>query len=173
MTTPENKDHLLAGFEHLIHSVKEGLHNQSPLANAVANGLEKLAEAKELTREEIDKLHSFLQRDIQDAAVYLEETGEELTQWLKFDIAQLENHFASLLALMVDETRQKLTELELEAKHAQDIHTGEIVAAGTLACNSCDNEITFHKPGRVPPCGKCRTTHFRRISVVLNEADGE
>jgi len=40
--------------------------------------------------------------------------------------------------------------------------TGEITHGGEFRCTSCEGKIHLKKPGRLPPCPKCRNTEFRR-----------
>lgn len=40
--------------------------------------------------------------------------------------------------------------------------TGDITAAGALACAGCDFEVTFRDTATVPPCPKCASTGFTR-----------
>lgn len=52
-----------------------------------------------------------------------------------------------------------------ETSHEHPAHgkvrTGEIAAEGTYRCTNCGNEITFDRPGHVPPCSVCTNTEWR------------
>jgi predicted RNA-binding Zn-ribbon protein involved in translation (DUF1610 family) len=49
------------------------------------------------------------------------------------------------------------------AERRVEYRTGEVTAAGTLACRACGGEITLKAAGRIPPCPKCYKTRFMRI----------
>jgi predicted RNA-binding Zn-ribbon protein involved in translation (DUF1610 family) len=69
---------------------------------------------------------------------------------------------------MVDETRETLKGFEQEASRVGEWHTGEVVGIGTFECKSCGEVIHFHKPGHMPPCPKCRSSKYRRLTTKDN-----
>ncbi|MBU0479939.1 MAG: zinc ribbon-containing protein [Proteobacteria bacterium] len=40
--------------------------------------------------------------------------------------------------------------------------TGEMTHGGEFVCTSCGGALNLKKPGRMPPCPKCKKTEFRR-----------
>jgi len=50
----------------------------------------------------------------------------------------------------------------LAAKVAKKIvfTTGEMTDPGTLNCLTCDTQLHFTVPGKIPPCGNCHGTEF-------------
>lgn len=123
---------------------------------------EKAIELGELSHEEAIKIGDWLKRDLHDAADFLAETGSELGNWLRFDIELLEDRLRDLLEETVDHTRIELEAFAERARHADEIHTGEVVSPGTLLCVECSQEIHLHGTSHVPPCPKCHATRFRR-----------
>lgn len=122
-------------------------------------------ELGELTREEAEKVTAYLKRDIEEAANFLQETGEEFSNWMKFDYNLIEETFKQAFINVADQTRLQLTELGNAAQRlASSYHTGEITGIGTLVCEKCGEELHFKKTGHIPPCPKCHATVFKRAT---------
>lgn len=106
-------------------------------------------------------LAQFIQRDLTEAAHYLNKTGEELSTWLGFEEALIESTFWNVFSAAADQTTTELADIALQAAYAP-YHTGEIAGLGTLSCDRCGEQLHFHKPGHLPPCPKCHGTSFHR-----------
>lgn len=138
--------------EHAIPTLEQNLEKAK----------ERAVELGELTREEADRVAAYLKRDMEDAAQYLEDSGNEFGAWLKFDIAQVERRLFEKMLTVADRTRIELAEFEARMHEAQTYHTGEITGPGVLRCESCGEELHFTEPGHIPPCPKCNATTFVR-----------
>ena len=114
-----------------------------------------------LKEEDVVKLEGYVKRDLIDAARYREKTGGSLQDWLGFDLALIKNEFLEMFSAAADKTTTELLLLKLQAEGAE-YHTGELTGLGTLACDQCGEKLHFHKPGHIPPCPKCSSTHFHR-----------
>ena len=132
------------------------------LRRALDQAREKAVELNELTREEAERLSEYVERDMQEAAHYLLETGNEFRQWWQFDVQMIEQRMLEMFANVADKTRLELEKIADQAREASLYHTGEVTGPGTLLCNSCGKELHFHKAGHIPPCPSCRGTGFRR-----------
>lgn len=140
---------------------KEGM---PVLEKTIEKAAENAHELGELTKEEAEKISSYLKRDLQDAAGYLSESGEQLKEWLSFDLELVENRLMEIFSTMVDHTKLELDKLATRADQIGEWHTGEIVGVGTLRCKACGELLHFHATGHIPPCPKCQKTAFSRIS---------
>jgi hypothetical protein len=143
----------LAGIE------KKGLPG---LRESIDHAREHAVELGELTREEADRIASYVQRDMEEAASFLADTGEEIREWLRFDLQLVETRLIDVFSRVADQTSLQLRELAERARRAELYHTGEVAGPGTLVCTACGKELHFHKPGRIPPCASCRGIEFRR-----------
>ena len=114
-----------------------------------------------LKEEDVVKLEGYVKRDLIDAARYRNKTGGSLQDWLGFDLALIKNEFLEMFSAAADKTTTELMLLKLQAESAE-YHTGELTGLGTLACDQCGEKLHFHKPGHIPPCPKCNSTHFHR-----------
>ncbi len=137
---------------------------QSGVRKAVDTAMEKATELEELSREEAELVSIYVMRDLEDAASFINTSGKELRDWLRFDLEVVENAVADRFAQMVDHTRDELLKLEIRASALGEWKSGEITGIGTLQCKSCGELLHFHQTGHIPPCPKCHGTTFRRIS---------
>ena len=159
-------DRLVAAYNQMLTRAAEALHHgETGAKQALDKAMEKSSELGELSREEAEKVGGYLQRDLSDAARFLNANGKELADWLSFDLAAVEMGIGQLFSGMVDQTRATLTDLELRANALGEWHTGEVVSIGTLQCKSCGEVLHFHHTSHIPPCPKCHSTTWRRLSA--------
>ncbi|MEO5573020.1 MAG: zinc ribbon-containing protein [Gammaproteobacteria bacterium] len=175
MTENNTSEKLVLAYNRMMERVKAALehagHDTLPsVQQHIESAKKKAVELGELTREEAEKIGTYVKRDLHDAADYLTVTGKELAAWLRFDMKLVEQRVLDVFSTMVDRTRQELDKLGLRAKVADESkntniwHTGEVTGVGTLSCAACGQPMHFHATGRIPPCPKCYATRFRRIS---------
>jgi len=129
---------------------------------ALDEAKEKVAEATELTGEEIEKVSDFVMRDLRDAAEYIAVGERELADWLRLDVLYIEDSLLDIFSHMVDETTLALEDIRKKADEVGVWHTGEIASIGTLVCKECGEVLHFKKTGHIPPCPKCHHTEYRR-----------
>ncbi|MDM8545398.1 zinc ribbon-containing protein [Candidatus Venteria ishoeyi] len=158
---------LMQRVKESLNQTREGVGN---LRQYIDTAVNKAIELEEINDMEARKLGNYLHRDVQDAAKFLVETGKELKDWMRFDLSLIEGRILDSFSGMVDYTRIELDKIAEQAQADTHIHTGEIASPGTIACNACGKEMTFHKPGRIPPCPACHKTEFSR---VWNEPDAK
>lgn len=161
---------LIAAYDKMMARVHQFLDTAEQqalptLQNNIDKAKEQAVELKEITHDEAEKLSYYVRRDLHDAADYLEQTGEELSAWLSFDLELVEDRLLEVFAKVADKTRLELAQLAEQAKRAEEYHTGEITSIGTLACKSCDGLVHFNQTGRIPPCPKCHQTVFVRVPL--------
>jgi len=154
--TKQNHPHsttekLTTAYNDMMERVKTGIemveNDVAPRLHSAIDKAQGLAmELGELTHEEAEKIGTYLKRDIEDAAEFLTgPKGQELHDWLRFDLQQVESQiFASFLSV-ADQTKLDLMKLEEQAARTSIYHSGEITGIGTLACSECGKQIHFHK----------------------------
>ena len=140
-------------------------HTAPVLKHFIHNARDVAVDLEELTREEAEKIAMYLQRDIEDAGKHLAETGQELGDWLRFDMHQIEDRLIETLDRVTDHTRQEMLEFEHEIQEGPAWNTGEITGPGTLVCANCDAIIRFHETAHIPNCPNCEHTVFHRKTV--------
>lgn len=159
-------DHLVSAYEKMLERVHDSVERAEQhlpsLKQNLDNAREKAVELGELTREEADKVSSYLERDMHDAATYMTETGQQLRDWWQFDVKLMEQRLMDMFIGVADQTSVQLREMTENLRRAQLYHTGEVTGPGTLVCTGCGKEMHYTKPGRIPPCPNCHATEFRR-----------
>lgn len=151
-------DRMLERTREAMDKADKGLHD------ALDNAMERATELGELTREEAELVSIYVMRDLEDAADFVSKSGNELRDWLRFDLEVVEDALLQIFSQMVDHTRVALDELQRRADTLGEWHTGEVTGIGTLECKGCGEKLHFHQTGHIPPCPKCHGTRFRRIS---------
>ncbi|PLY14845.1 MAG: hypothetical protein C0631_10055 [Sedimenticola sp.] len=168
---PEDKkdpvERLVDAYENMLERVDEMLDKAEKTAlptlkKSLEKARERAVELNELTREEAEKISAYVERDMHDAADYLNKTGEEFRNWFSFDMKLIESHMIEMFANVADRTRLELERFAEQARESSLYHTGEITGPGTLVCVECGKELHYHKAGHIPPCPQCHTTKFRR-----------
>ena len=160
-------DRLTDGYDVMLERVNDVMKDaEHKTSNRFREGMEhareKAIELDELSREEAEKIGSYLERDLKDAARFLSDTGDEFKQWFKFDLELVESRMFEAFASVADKTRVELEQWSEWAREASRYTTGEVTGAGTLVCEACGKELHFHKAGHIPPCPACGKTHFCR-----------
>lgn len=167
MNEPKFEEKLIAAYDRMMNRVHEFLDSAESkalptLKQRIELARQRAVELREVTSEEADKIATYVERDLHDAAEYLQRSGKEFSSWLQFDLQQVEKRMFELFATVADRTRFELDKLAAQARSSQQYHTGEITGIGTLYCSDCNTQMQFKKTGRIPPCPKCHHTTFKR-----------
>lgn len=170
-TSEESKqdptDKLVHAYEQMLKQTHETIETaQKESVPRFREMLEKardnMVELGELTREEADKVSQFIKRDIEDAASYIADTGQELRDWWRFDLQLMEQRMMDMFTRVADQTSLQLAQWAETARQMSLYQAGEITGPGTLVCDKCGAETHFVKAGRIPACADCGGTRFRR-----------
>ncbi len=160
-----NKNKLVTAYSdfmnHLHETMEDTLHS---FAEALEISKEKTSKNSDLTSDEMDKVSSFVKRDIEHAAHGLssKEDKDSLSEWFKFDIELIENFTLDAFLSLADKTRLELAKLEQLAE-THIYHSGDITVPGTFICDDCGKEIAFKSPSEIPECPQCHGKTFIRI----------
>ncbi len=160
----EAYNRMLAQIRHSGEQAEKEL--RPALAHLVEAAKEKAVELGELTRDEAEKVGTWLKRDIEDAAEYLAgDEARDLVDWFKFDIQLIEDRLLEMFTRVADKTRLELIRLQQAADRSSEYHTGEITGIGALECVGCGKRLHFHATGHIPPCPECHGTRFIRAGT--------
>lgn len=168
---PDPVDKLVDAYEHMLKHASETIEETEKeavpaLRELLNKAREHLVEFGEITREEAVKVAEYVERDIQDAATYLAETGDDLKAWWRFDLDLIEGRLRDAFSRVADQTSLELQNWAEQARQASLFQAGEVTGPGTLACLSCGAEMHLHKAGRIPPCPKCQALSFKRATTL-------
>ena len=89
--------------------------------------------------------------------------GATLAQWLKFDLALLEQSVVERLLAVADRSRIDYELLREQLDHGEEQYlSGEVTVPGTLRCLHCSTQQQLHHTGRIEPCVDCGGLVFER-----------
>ncbi len=147
-------------IEHLYEAMGDTLHG---IGEAMEQAKEKISALGVHTQSEINHIADNLQRDLKLAASGTPDSSpDSLSQWLKFDVALIENFALKNFFEIADKTRVKLTELELDAKQYHPYHSGDVACPGAFVCDGCGKHIAFKSTSVIPHCPECHGESFSR-----------
>jgi hypothetical protein len=150
-------------LDRLRHALDDLENDVRPrLRLALEQARERTVELGELTREEANRIAEYLRRDIEQAADYTTRNDQDLRGWLRMDIQLIEDWIWDRFSSVADQTRLDWMRFEQSLEEASTYHTGEVTGPGTLTCQNCEEQMQFHRPGRIPPCPHCHSTRFDR-----------
>jgi polyhydroxyalkanoate synthesis regulator phasin len=160
-------DRLVEAYERMLKHTHEAIEKtQRESAPRFREILEKardnMVELGELSREEAEKVSDYIKRDIEDAATYLADTGQDIRDWWRFDLQLIEQRMLDAFTKVADQTSLQLAQWAEVARQMSLYQAGEVTGPGTLVCDTCGAETHFVKAGRIPPCADCGGLTFRR-----------
>jgi site-specific recombinase XerD len=160
-----NKNKLITAYsdfmKHLHETMEETLHS---FAEALEISKEKTGKNSDLTEAELNKVSSYVKRDVEHAAHGLtdKEDKDSLSEWFKFDIELIENFTLDAFLSVADKTRIELEKLR-ELAETHTYKSGDITVPGTFICDACGKEIAFKTTSEIPECPACHAKTFIRI----------
>jgi hypothetical protein len=161
--SPHDPAHSMGeAYELLLEKAQQKAHQSgSAVHHMIDEVRDDIVALTKFSEDEVSKLEAYVKRDLTDAARYLDKSGKELKDWVGFDVTLMKHEFWKLFSAAADQTTTALNEIKQQAEYAE-YHTGELTGLGTLVCDQCGEKLHFHKPGHIPPCPKCISTHFHR-----------
>lgn len=166
--TPEGRpeDHLVRAYDEMLQRARDGIDASAEGTPVLREMLERvrdtMVELGEVTREEALRISEYVQRDIEDAAAYIIDTGEDLRAWWRFDLELIERRILEAFSGVADQTSLQLAGWADRARRATLYQAGQITGPGTLVCDRCGAETHFTRTGRIPACADCGGLEFRR-----------
>jgi polyhydroxyalkanoate synthesis regulator phasin len=170
MSEQENKegiDKLVDAYERILkhthESIEEAQKESIPrFREMLDKARDQMVELGELSREEAQKVSDYVRRDVEDAASYIADTGQDIRDWWRFDMQVVEQRMMEMFARVADQTSLQLAQWAESARQMSLYQAGEVTGPGTLVCDKCGAETHFVKAGRIPTCADCGGTTFTR-----------
>lgn len=130
------------------------------LDEALSKASEEISSGGEYTREQAEKIGSYLRRDLTEVGKKAQNARDAVIQAVEPHrvVAGMQSGLSKLLNTAVD----VLSELADKSEQGLDFSTGEVTSPGTLTCKDCGKEMHFKSTVRIPPCPQCHKTHFRK-----------
>lgn len=155
----DNNDHQDVGlYEKLATRTAELLEEgKKTLDEALKKAKDELSKAGDFSGEQMDKVASYVRRDVADNA-------EKATEAVKkaVDPQRVAAGAQSIFARILNSAADALSDLAEKAEKTVEFKTGEVTSSGTLTCKDCGAEMHMKTTGRIPPCPKCHKTTFRK-----------
>lgn len=166
--TKADDERLILGYERLLQRTEHILtsaaaRSEDALGQAIDAAREKAIELGELSREEVDKVHEFITRDLYDVGQHLVMEEREIADWLHLSLLVVEKSVLSRFTLLAQAAKLEFKHLKKARQRLGEWHTGEITTIGTLSCKCCGEQVHFNRTARIPPCPKCHATVYERI----------
>ena len=161
------RDKWLRAYDDMMLRVKTAIEEAEEstlpaLRKFIRKARDTAVDLEELTKDEAEKVSTYLQRDVEDAGRHLAETGHELGDWLRFDANQVEDRLLEMLDRVADHTKLEMLQFEHDIEEGPAWNAGEITGPGTLVCESCGALVRFHATGMIPDCPECGHGVFHR-----------
>lgn len=162
-----NSERLVHAYDRILHRAEYTLgsvaaRSESALIHALEAAKDEAIKLGELSREEADKVHHFVSRDLYDVGKHLAQEEREVADWLRLGLLVVEQALLNRFTNLAETARLELKHFEKAKRRYHEWHTGEVTTIGTLCCKGCGELIHFQRTGRIPPCPKCRATVFTR-----------
>lgn len=164
----KNSQQLVQAYDRMLQRAEQALgsataRSGSALIDALQTARDEAAKLGELTREEAERVHHFISRDLYAAGRHLAEEEREVADWLRLGLLVAEQDVLGRFARLAETAKLEFRHLEKAKQRYDEWHTGEATTIGTLCCRACGELIHFQRTGRVPPCPKCRGTMYTRV----------
>ncbi|AGY92572.1 hypothetical protein SPICUR_08080 [Spiribacter curvatus] len=165
----QQREHEVRGYERMLERLRERLEStgeavEQGFHEALDTVRERSVALGELTRDEADRVSGWLQRDLEDAAEYVDTAHGTYSDWLHMDLQLVENWIWDRFSSVADRTRLQWQALNRELQAARRYHTGEVTGPGALVCRDCGEVLHFKRTGHIPPCPKCHGSRFERAA---------
>ena len=156
---PENQEkHEIGLYEKLASRTADLLEaGRTTLDDALKRAREEMAKAGEFSEDQMDRVASYVKRDIMENAHRATKTVREAVDPHRV-AAGAQSIFSRILTSVAD----ALSDLAKKAEEHLEFKTGEVASPGTLRCQECQTDLHMKTIGRIPPCPKCHKTVFRK-----------
>ncbi|MCK4536497.1 MAG: hypothetical protein KAT93_05760 [Desulfuromonadales bacterium] len=145
-------------YEKLANRTAELLEEgKKTLDEALKKAKEELSKAGNFSGEQMDKVASYVRRDLVENAGKASEAVRQ-----SVDPHRVAAGVQSVFSRILTSTADALSDLAQKTEKTLEFKTGEITSPGTLTCKDCGAEMHMKSTVRIPPCPKCHKTLFRK-----------
>lgn len=148
-------------YRELVASLSERLRNgERDIDALVEQARQRVMQAGELTRTEVEELTRAVRRDLEEFALSYEESLDEETDSVFMRV--IKESIWQELADITDKTQLEWREVFQDLSHHGVYHSGEVVGLGNLVCEKCHFHLAVYTPDALPLCPKCGHDQFQR-----------
>ncbi len=148
-------------YEKIVSQTEELMSSgRKTLDEALKRAGDELSSAGNFTREQSEKISTFIKRDIQ----HIVDTTNKGKTNMKDAVnpQRLGVGAKSIFSRILSSTADTLNDWAKKSEQNLEFKTGEITSPGSLTCKNCSEVIQMKKTGRIPPCPKCHHTLYRK-----------
>ena len=158
----DNNEHEEVGmYEKIVARTEELLGSgRKTLDEALKRAGDDLSSAGDFTREQAEKVSTFIKRDIQhvvDSADKGKETVKEAV-----DPKRIAAGAQSIFSKILSNTAETISGWAQKSEEQLEFKTGEVTSPGSLTCKECGEVIHMRRTAKIPPCPKCHHTLYRK-----------
>ena len=158
----DNNEHEEVGmYEKIVARTEELLGSgRKTLDEALKRAGDDLSTAGDFTREQAEKVSTFIKRDIQhvvDSADKGKETVKEVV-----DPKRIAAGAQSIFSKILSNTAETISGWAQKSEEQLEFKTGEVTSPGSLTCKECGEVIHMRRTAKIPPCPKCHHTLYRK-----------
>ena len=136
-------------YRELVASLSERLRNgERDIDALVEQARQRVLQAGELTRTEVDELTRAVRRDLEEFAVSYEESLEEESDSVFMRV--IKESLWQELADITDKTQLEWREVFQDLSHHGVYHSGKVVGLGNLVCEKCHFHLAVYTPDVLP-----------------------
>jgi hypothetical protein len=162
----QTEERLSEAYDKVLTNVKDILSTTTEITRQEFDSALKKAgstaeDATKFTQEEIDKARSAVRKDWTNVLNSAKESRDKFLQSEQFQ--RIADTSLGALGKLTKSVKDWAGIVDEKIDEQITYHTGEVAGAGTFECTECGNHLNFKKSGRIPPCGKCKKTEFKRV----------
>lgn len=156
--TGNNEHHEISLYEKLAGRTADLLEEgKKTVDEALKNAKEELVKAGDFSSEQMDRVASYVRRDLSEQAKTASEAVKK-----SVDPHRVAAGVQSVFSRILMATSDALADLAKKTEKNLELRTGEVTNPGTLTCKECAAEMHIKTTVRIPPCPKCHKTVFRK-----------
>ena len=148
-------------YEKMVSQTEELVGSgRKTLDEALKRVQDDLSSAGNFTREQSEKVSTFVKRDIKhivDSASKSKTNVKEAVDPKRISVGA-----KSIFSRILSNTAETLGDWAKKSEDNLEFKTGEITSPGSLTCKECGEVIHMKKTAKIPPCPKCHHTLYRK-----------
>ena len=157
----KNEQEEVSLYEKIISRTEELLGGgRKNLDEALKRAGDDLSSAGDFTREQAEKISTFIKRDIQHAVDNTGKSRETVKEAVDPKRVAVGAH--SIFSKILSNTAETLSEWAKKSEQQLEFKTGEVTSPGALTCKNCGEVIHMKKTAKIPPCPKCHQVLYRK-----------
>lgn len=151
-------------YEALFEQMKSAIERSPEELNLWISTSEKYAEAaKDMTKDEMSLIASYLKRDLKEFSRDYEESKKSFPSSPFYQLTA--NSIWQGLLDITDKTRIEMFEMFDDLEHQGVYRSGEVIGLGILVCEKCGHKEEYNHASTIQVCTECGGEEFNRLPL--------